>query len=123
MTGQTTGGSLSRAEVHATLRQMLAGLDRERQALAALDIDEILGSAAGKRALCDALAGVAPDALDAEARAMLETARRTNEVNRQIRNLIAANVTARLETLGESLGAGAVRRSASPARLRLVANG
>ena len=54
---------------------------------------------------------------------MLETAKRTNEVNRQIRNLVAANVAARLETLGESLGAGAVRRSAPPARLRLVANG
>ena len=123
MTRQTTGGLLTPAELHATLRQMLAGLERERQALAALDIDEILGSAAAKRALCDALAGVAPDALDAEARAMLETARRTNEVNRQIRNLVSANVAARLETLGESLGAGAMRRSAPPARLRLVANG
>lgn len=118
-----TGSAPSPAEVHATLRQMLAGLERERQALAALDIDEILGCAAGKRAACEALAGVAPDALDAEARAMLETARRINEVNRQIRNLVAANVAARLETLSESLGAGAVRRAAMPPRLRLVAGG
>jgi len=111
------------SQIHATLRQMLAGLERERQALAALDIDEILGCAAGKAGLCDVLAGVQPAALDAEARAMLETARRLNEVNRQIRNLVAANVAARLETLGESLGAGAGRRVALPHRLRLVANG
>lgn len=113
---------LSPGEVHAALRQMLAALDAERQALAALDIDEILGCASGKQRLCDTLAGVAPQTLDAEARALLETARRLNEVNRQIRNLVAANVAARLEALGESLGAGAVRR-AIPSRLRLVAAG
>ena len=127
MTGPSPRGSLAAGELHAALRQMLAGLERERQALAALDIDEITGCAAGKRALCETLAGVTPDALDAEARTMLAAARRLNEVNRQIRNLVAANVAARLETLsgnlGESLGAGAVRRAAVPARLRLVANG
>ena len=111
------------SELHATLRQLLAGLERERQALAALDIDEITGCAVGKRGLCETLAGVTPDALDAEARTMLAAARRLNEVNRQIRNLVAANVAARLETLSESLGAGAVRRAAVPTRLRLVANG
>ncbi len=118
-----TGAALSTGALHAALRQMLAGLERERQALAALDIDEITGCAAGKRGLCETLAGVTPDALDAEARTMLEAARRLNEVNRQIRNLVAANVAARLETLSESLGAGAVRRAAVPSRLRLVANG
>jgi len=119
-----TGAALSTGELHAALRQLLAGLERERQALAALDIDEITGCAAGKRGLCETLAGVTPNALDAEARTMLEAARRLNEVNRQIRNLVAANVAARLETLSESLGAGAVRRAAVlPTRLRLVANG
>ncbi len=111
------------AELHATLRQMLAGLERERQALAALDIDAILGCATGKQALCETLTGVHPAALDAEARAMLETAKRLNEVNRQIRNLVAANVAARLETLGQSLGSGAPGRAALPTRLCLVANG
>ena len=113
--------TLTSSEVHATLRQMLAGLERERQALAALDIDEILGCAGSKRELCDTLAGVTPAALDDEARAMLETAKRTNEVNRQIRNLVAANVTSRLEALSESLGAGAMSRTMVPPRLRLVA--
>lgn len=122
MTGASSPGRLAPAELHAALRQLLAGLERERQALAALDIDEITGCAAGKRALCETLAGVAPDALDAEARTMLEAARRLNEVNRQIRNLVAANVAARLETLGQSLGSGALGRAA-PSRLRLVANG
>lgn len=123
MTGPTSLGRLMPAELHAALRQLLAGLERERQALAALDIDEITGCAAGKRGLCEMLAGVTPDALDAEARTMLEAARRLNEVNRQIRNLVAANVAARLETLSESLGAGAVRRAAPLTRLRLIANG
>lgn len=116
----------STAEIHHTLRQMLAGLERERQALAALDIDEIMGCAAGKRELCDTLATVPPGALDAEARTLLETARRLNEVNRQVRNLVAANVAARLEMLGERLGtpagAAARRRLGTPAGLRLVAN-
>lgn len=127
MTGASSHGRLTPAELHAALRQLLAGLERERQALAALDIDEITGCAAGKRGLCETLAGVAPDALDAEARTMLEAARRLNEVNRQIRNLVAANVAARLETLsgnlGEGPGAGAVRRAALPSWLRLIANG
>ena len=89
--------------LHAALRQMLAVLDAERQALASMDLEAIMGCADSKSALCDALDGLAaemdPATLDAECREMLEAARRLNEVNRQIRNLVAANVAARLEAL------------------------
>lgn len=82
-----------------TLRQMLAVLEAERQALAGLDIEAILYTAADKQQLCGTLdqSGVAE--IDEECRGMLEAAKRLNEVNRQVRNLIAANVSARLETL------------------------
>ena len=84
--------------LHETLRQMLAVLQAERQALAGLDLDAILGSAATKTALCGTL-DRSGTVLDEECRGLLDAARRLNEVNRQIRNLIAANVAARLESL------------------------
>jgi hypothetical protein len=37
--------------------------------------------------------------VDAECRGLLDAARRLNEVNRQVRNLIAANVSSRLDAL------------------------
>ena len=82
-----------------TLRQMLAVLQAERQALAALDLDAIMGAAVDKRALCGTLDQSGADAVDEECRGLLEAARRLNEVNRQVRNLIAANVSARLDAL------------------------
>ena len=84
-----------------TLRQMLAVLESERQALAALDLDAITGAAQDKNGLCHVLGDGAegPAPLDAECRALLDAARRQNEVNRQIRNLVAANVAARLDAL------------------------
>jgi hypothetical protein len=84
----------------AGLRQMIAVLERERQALAALDADDLIGAAHEKEALCDALATIAPQALDSETRGLAETARQLNEVNRRVRNLLAANVAARIEALG-----------------------
>ena len=85
--------------MHDTLRQMLAVLESERQALAELDLDGIVGAANGKSALCEVLeTGHAPE-IDDECRGLLEAARRLNEVNRQVRNLIAANVAARLDAL------------------------
>ena len=51
--------------------------------------------------LCDALAALGPVGLvDGETRGLAETAQRLNEVNRRVRNLLAANVAARLEALG-----------------------
>lgn len=82
-----------------TLRQMLAVLEAERQALAGLDLDAILGTAVDKEQLCGRLDQTGATAIDEECRGLLEAAKRQNEVNRQVRNLIAANVSARLETL------------------------
>lgn len=81
------------------LRQMVAVLQDERQALAGLDLDGIVGAAAGKEALCGTLADADPAQVDEECRGLLEAARRLNEVNRQVRNLIAANVAARLDAI------------------------
>lgn len=82
------------------LRQMIAVLEHERQALAALDADRLLGAAHDKEALCDIIAEIGPQALDGETRGLAETARQLNEVNRRVRNLLAANVAARIEALG-----------------------
>jgi hypothetical protein len=82
------------------LRQMIAVLERERQALAALDADGLVGAAREKECLCDSLAALDPEALDGETRSLAETARQLNEVNRRVRNLLAANVAARIEALG-----------------------
>ena len=82
-----------------TLRQMLAVLEAERQALAGLDLEAILGTASDKQKLCGTLDKSGVSEIDEECRGLLEAAKRLNEVNRQVRNLIAANVSARLETL------------------------
>ncbi|MCL9982533.1 MAG: flagellar protein FlgN [Erythrobacter sp.] len=92
--------TMSEAPLAASLRQMIAVLQDERQALAALDADGLIGSARDKEALCDAIAAIGPDALDGETRVLAETARQLNEVNRRVRNLLAANVAARIEALG-----------------------
>lgn len=84
----------------ANLRQMIAVLERERQALAALDADDLICAARAKEALCDELAMIGAQALDGETRGLAETARQLNEVNRRVRNLLAANVAARIEALG-----------------------
>lgn len=85
------------------LRQMIAVLQAERQALAGLDLDAIMGCANEKVALCGTLDTCGPFAdgfaMDEECRGLLDAARRINEVNRQVRNLIAANVSARLDAL------------------------
>lgn len=81
------------------LRQMLAVLQAERHALAALDLDAITCATSDKYALCAALDGERPDAVDDECRGLLDAARRLNEANRQVRNLVAANVSARLDAL------------------------
>jgi hypothetical protein len=89
--------------VRENLRQMIAVLHAERQALAGLDLDAIIGAAQDKVALCGTLDASGPlasgDPLDEECRGLLDAARRLNEVNRQVRNLIAANVSARLDAL------------------------
>jgi len=82
------------------LRQMVAVLEQERQALAALDSDALFETSREKKALCDALSESGPEALDSSSRELALTARELNEVNRRVRNLLAANVSTRLEALG-----------------------
>lgn len=86
-------------ELRETLRQMVAVLQAERQALAEMDLDGILGCANDKSALCSRVADVDAAAVDAECRGLLDAAHRLNEVNRQVRNLIANNVSSRLNAL------------------------
>ena len=82
-----------------SLRQMLAALQDERQALAAIDVDTIMLCANQKSTLVGMIAAADMDQLDDECRGMVEAAHRLNEVNRQTRNLLAANVSARLNML------------------------
>lgn len=92
-------GNLSGALLSGALRQMLAVLEAERQALAALDLDGIVGATGEKDRLCGWLDDLGTGELDEECRGMLDSARRLNEVNRQVRNILAANVTKRLDAL------------------------
>lgn len=91
-------------DLAGTLRQMLAVLEQERQALAALDIDALSLAGQGKLSLCGTLERAAPEALDGECRGLLLAARQANEVNRRVRNLVAANVSARLDALTGAMG-------------------
>jgi hypothetical protein len=89
------------SQLRDTLGQMIAVLQTERQALAGLDLDAIMGAAVEKTALFGALetSGAQETRVDEDCLGLLDAARRLNEVNRQIRNLIAANVSSRLDAL------------------------
>ncbi len=87
-------------DVTGNLRQMIAVLEQERQALASLDTDALTCTTRDKVALCNALMPVRAGDLSEETRTLAETARQLNEVNRRVRNLLAANVAARLDALG-----------------------
>ena len=89
-------------QLRDALRQMLAVLAAERQAIAGLDIDAIAGCTQGKQALCGRIDDIPGVAIDEECRGLIDAARRLNEVNRQIRNLVAANVAMRLDALAGS---------------------
>ncbi|GMM93548.1 hypothetical protein [Qipengyuania sp. MTN3-11] len=91
-------------ETLATLQQMLALLQGERQALAALDLERIVTCTNGKLDLCNRLEAVEKDSLDEECLGILDAVRRLNEINRRLRNLIASNVQNRL---GAFTGGGA----------------
>ena len=86
------------------LRQMLALLEGERQALAALDLERILTCADGKMDLCERIERGVSGQLDEEERALLDAVTRLNDINRKMRNLIAANVEARLALLTGRVG-------------------
>lgn len=95
---------MSGVDLADRLRQMLAVLETERQALAALDVDALVLSSQDKLLLCSDLEARGTDGLDSECRTLVEAARRKNEVNRKVRNLLAANVAARLDALTASPG-------------------
>lgn len=86
-------------EVLTTLRQMLALLEGERQALAAMDLDRISNCTSGKLHICEKLEAVERADLDEECLGLLDAVKRLNEINRRLRNLIATNVQNRLSAL------------------------
>lgn len=90
------------APLRDNLRQMLALLEGERQALAGLDLERIVTCSDGKQTLCNALDGRGAE-LDEECRGLLDAVKRMNEINRKLRNLLAANVQARLSALTGNL--------------------
>lgn len=90
---------IDKLELRETLRQMLAVLQAERQALAGLDVDAIMGASVDKQKLCGVLGDTNPLELDEECRGLVDAAKRLNEVNRQVRNLVAANVQSRLDAM------------------------
>ena len=103
-----------------TLRQMIAVLESERQALASLDADGLFEAAQAKQVLCDALLPVKLNALDTETRPLVETAQRLNDVNWRVRNLLAANVASRLEALGAPRAAYKAGQFAAGAQLGMI---
>ncbi len=110
---------MNNRETLNALRQMIAALDEERQALAGLDLEAIVGAADRKERLCGALESLDGNALEEECHALLQAARQKNEVNRQIRNLVAANVSARLDTLSGAAPIYNAGAAAVSARLRV----
>lgn len=95
-----------------TLRQMLALLEGERQALAAFDLERILTCADGKLDLCERIEQASKGDLNEEERGLLDAVARLNDINRKMRNLIAANVEARLSALTGKVGLYAQTRPA-----------
>lgn len=104
-------------ETLSTLQQMLALLQGERQALAALDLDRIVNCTDGKLDLCAKLESVDQASMDEECLGVLDAVRRLNEINRRLRNLIASNVQNRLGALsgGNTSYTALPRQSASMA--------
>ena len=115
--------ALSSFDLRDTLRQMVAVLQEERQALAGLDLDGIMGAANTKGNLVEVIEGAGVSAIDEECRGLLEAAKKLNEVNRQVRNLIAANVAARLEAMTGSPALYRARGTGSPAYAYAAARG
>lgn len=87
------------------LRQMLALLEGERQALTGLDLERILVCADGKEAICGKIAAAEAHHLnearhlDEECMGLLDAVSRQNSLNRRLRNMIADNVQTRLSAL------------------------
>lgn len=92
-----------REQLRENLRQVIALLQEERQALAGLNIASIMDSKPENALQCGTLdnsgAFAGDPILDEECQGLLEAAWRMNEINREVHNLIAAGVAARLDIL------------------------
>lgn len=103
--GQTNAqGQINVQGLHGNLRQMIAVLEAERQALATLEADALFAVTHAKDDLCGRLASFGETSFDADAHALAQTAKSLNEVNRRVRNLLAANVSGRLDALEAQRG-------------------
>ena len=98
--GFADDGNNAAPDPSGKLRQMIAVLEAERQALATLEAGNLAAVTDEKSSLCDQLMAIAPNTLGEETRALAQTAKSLNDANRRVRNLLAANVTARLDALG-----------------------
>lgn len=107
-------------QIKETLRQMLALLEGERQALAALDLERIITCAEGKTGLSDRLDGIERQDLDEEAIGLIDAAKRLNDINWRLRNLIATNVKSRVDAMAGKAGMYRSPASAGSVRLALV---
>jgi len=87
-------------DLAGNLRQMIAVLETERQALATLQPDALIAVTREKEGLCNILDQAGTRPLDEKTRALAETAKSLNDANRRVRNLLAANVAGRLNSLG-----------------------
>lgn len=105
------------ASLRDHLRQMLALLEGERQALAALDMERIITCADGKMELCAVIERCGKSELDEECHGLLDAVKRLNEVNRKLRNLIANNLQSRLQALTGSVNLYSGHRSSVVAEL------
>jgi hypothetical protein len=86
-----------------SLKKMLVLLEGERTALSSFNMEHILTCADGKLELCAQIEQNAARGVDEECHGLLDAAHRLNEINRKLRNLIAANVQARLGALTGSI--------------------
>ncbi len=92
-----------REHLRENLRQVIALLQEERQVLAGLNIASIMDPKLDNVPQCGTLdnsgAFAGDPAWDEECQGLLEAAWRMNEINREVHNLIAAGVAARLDVL------------------------
>lgn len=86
-------------DVKQELRHVLAVLEEERQAFAALDLERMMVCANAKQTTTQKLSAANDAGLDEEAMGLLDAARRCNAANRKMCNLIAAQISGRLDAL------------------------
>ena len=94
---------MSNPALRESLKKMLVLLEGERSALSSLHLEHILTCADGKMELAEVIERASRDGVDEECRGLVDGVIRLNEINRKLRNLIAANIQARIGALTGSL--------------------